>query len=578
MRNASRIVILVVSVFCILFSTSTISFADGSRILMCNMHELESDHVKVLDKEITDSYGNKYSANIVEFNAHMEAFATYDLNGAYDSFNATLVCSDEAYSGTAIDVGIFADGVLIYSLKNYTRQQPPESISLDVSGVGKLTIMTLIVEGEYNRIYFVDSYFSKSNNPTIYPTRWELKDLVMIDSDRINTVETMIIDPFGDLHKGKVRMKPSARYDSYAMYNLNSSYSVFSGTVIADVDMDSKGIGSIIFYVDDSEVFSIDEITRTTEGVPFEISVENGKVLKIVATNDSDYSCYINVTDTLLKVHEHTLSEWEPVLDPTCTSPGKRHQICTECGEEIYSEMIPPLGHTPDGIWETVRDATCSTEGEEVQHCSVCHEICDSRPIAVIPHTPLNQWEDEKDPTCVEQGSRVRRCSECGVVVEREYIDTIAHDFSDWEVVSGNIWDNPIEKERICSMCGKVETEESYPTPWLKPLVIVGVLILVGGAVAIGIIIKTHNLHTRPSNAKKAQPRPATNGNIGKTINISNSSSGKTNLSQVNGKSKDTVYDSHSEHSSESTGMTETANQSADCSRQPSSQSTTIYK
>ena len=268
-------------------------------------------------------------------------------------------------------------------------------------------------------------------------------------------------------------MKPQKSNESYALYNLNSSYNTFAGTIVPSEDSESDGNITLYFYLDDVKIHTVPGITKTTKPIPFEIDVTNGKVLKIVAKRNGYESCRVIITDTILKLHEHVLSDWNIIDEPTCILPGKKVQTCTLCGKEINNETIPPLGHTPDGIWKTTREPTCSLEGEEIQHCSICSEVCDSRPIPVIPHTPLDKWEDEKDPTCTEQGSKVRRCSLCGEIVEREFIGTIDHDFDEWKVVKGNNWNNPIVSERVCSMCGLVETEESYPTPWLKPLVLI---------------------------------------------------------------------------------------------------------
>ena len=188
--------LLIASVICIIFSSSVPAYAVGAKVMMSKMHYLESEDVEVVDDGITDSYGNKYSNDIVKFRARLKAYVTYDLNGAYDTFNATIVCSNDANNnaGSEIYVGIFADGVLVYSLNKYTRQQPPQEVKLDVSGVGKLSIMTRTADGSSNNVYFVDSFFNMSSTASSYPTRWTLDELVLIDSDYIDTSNRMIID------------------------------------------------------------------------------------------------------------------------------------------------------------------------------------------------------------------------------------------------------------------------------------------------------------------------------------------------------------------------------------------------
>ncbi len=525
-------------------AVSCVSVLADNTVAMKDMHEIDSNYVTVIDDEITDSYGNVYSGNVVEFYAHMNAYVSYDLNGAYDTFDATIVCSTEAYSGDEIDVGIFADGELIYSLKNYDRQQPPESLSLDVSGVGTLTIKTRIVEGEYDDIYFVNSYFTKSDKASIYPVRATMYDLTVIDSSDCEESNDLVVDLYGNLHNNRIKFKPyNANNDAYILYNLDSSYLTLTGTIIPSAEMDSYASGKIIIYLDDVEVYRLEGITKTTAATPFEINVSGGNVLKIVATKNGDGTCRILVADFLLKVHEHVLSDWTTVEEATCTTPGKMALICTECGEEIETEVIPAfghtpdgvwvtikeptctedgeevqycavcqeicetntlpaLGHTPDGVWVTLKESTCSEEGEEVQYCTVCQEVCETQAIETLPHTPADDWVIEKEPTCVEQGSQVILCTECGQVLEREYIDTIDHDYGEWKIISGNIWDNPIVRERECSMCGGIQRETINPTAWLKPLVVVVILIIALGISTIGITLKMNNLPLKPSSVK----------------------------------------------------------------------------
>lgn len=83
----------------------------------------------------------------------------------------------------------------------------------------------------------------------------------------------------------------------------------------------------------------------------------------------------------------HDEGEWSTVVEPTCTTEGKKVLKCTTCGEELKEEIIPALGHTP-GDWKITKQADWIHDGEQVKKCTVCEEVLETQ---VIPanHTPL---------------------------------------------------------------------------------------------------------------------------------------------------------------------------------------------
>ena len=493
MRKLKKILVIV-SVFCMIAASAMSSFADTT-VSMVDMHVIESDNAKVNAEAFTDSYGNGYASNIVEFRADNDGFISYDLNGAYSTFEGTIVSSNDEASGSVIDVGIFADGVLKYSLTDYTRQKAPENFTSDVSGVGTLTIKTKVIGNSGRCIYFVNSRFNKIDKASIYPVRSSLYDQVMIDSKYCNTSKALTIDPRGDLHNGELLFKSSVKsHEAYAMLNLGGKFVELSGTIVASSYMDSDSRGTIIFYLDDKEVYRLKGIKKTSDAKAFKINVKNGKVLKISLFNETDDSCYVSVTDTILKFHEHVLSDWETAQQPTCDTEGKKVRRCTLCGEEIETEVIPALGHKPDGKWVRDHDSTCAEEGADVQHCTVCGKPCESRAIPKLPHTSSDKWVTEKEPTCEEKGTKVLKCSVCGEVLERQELDIIPHDYGNWKSISGSFWNNPIHRERTCNVCGYKDSEDIYPTDWLKPLVVFASVIIIAGIGSIIITLKLNNL------------------------------------------------------------------------------------
>lgn len=473
-----RIMILSLFMVFVAISIPVPVIAASTDVRMTGMHEIDSDGVSIIEDEITDSYGNKYINNVVKFDTWYDAFITYDLNGAYETFNATIVCSTDTGSDAKMYVGIFADGELKYELKGYTRQKEAEKIELNVSGVGQLSIKTTKVEGYNDYLYFVNSFFTKSDSANSYPKRAGLSDLVIIDAGRSETSNRLFVDVFENVHNGKTQI--DAWDNGYVLYNLDEQFALFSGCVVSGADTGSEASMNVKFYLDDTEVFSKNNITRATEQIDFEIDVTGAKVLKIVTSRNDGYNPYLYITDSLLKPHEHTPGEWTVEKEAFCTVEGQKVLKCVECGEIISTEIIPALGHKAEDKWERVKDPTCAVKGEEIQYCSVCGEVAETRAIDKLAHTPDDEWVITKEPTCTQKGIRQIVCKVCGKAVEQEYIEKADHEYGEWKTISKSIWNNTVVKERACLNCGEVERVESKVFPRAKLAIIVLLLIILG--------------------------------------------------------------------------------------------------
>lgn len=67
--------------------------------------------------------------------------------------------------------------------------------------------------------------------------------------------------------------------------------------------------------------------------------------------------------------HSHSISEWETVSAPTCTSIGLKKRSCV-CGQTEY-DTLEALGHTP--VTDAAVLATCTDPGKtEGSHCDTC--------------------------------------------------------------------------------------------------------------------------------------------------------------------------------------------------------------
>ena len=89
--------------------------------------------------------------------------------------------------------------------------------------------------------------------------------------------------------------------------------------------------------------------TGLTEGKKCSICGEiliKQEIIKVTEHNYIDGKCTVcGADDPDYKIHVHTLSDWEVVKEPTCTSEGIRKIVCIECNELLKTETIDLIAH-----------------------------------------------------------------------------------------------------------------------------------------------------------------------------------------------------------------------------------------
>ncbi len=225
---------------------------------------------------------------------------------------------------------------------------------------------------------------------------------------------------------------------------------------------------------------------------------EAGKDYSITLDYDG-YTTEVNVR-VVAATHEHEFGDWVVSEDSTCTNTGRRTRTCTVCGFE-EEEEIPMKDHTWSTEYTEDEPATCTEEGSESHHCTVCG-VSDETSARAIPKKPhsYGDWEITEEATCIKAGSHKKICSVCGDEVTEEIpmkdhtwseeftvdrpatckeegsesqhcmvcdavnedsvraIPKADHTFGEWEVVTPATCKEGSQK-RVCSICGKTETE-----------------------------------------------------------------------------------------------------------------------
>lgn len=174
----------------------------------------------------------------------------------------------------------------------------------------------------------------------------------------------------------------------------------------------------------------------------------------------------------------HNWKEGEILLQPTCTTTGKKQVVCEICGKLLEVE-IPALGHNYEnrvctrcgkaepgctthtyGDWVITKSPTCIAEGSKKRTCTVCGvEKVETIP-ATGEHT-YGDWVVTKQATCTAGGTVTRTCTVCGV----EQVETtpVSHAYGDWVITKQATCTVSGSKTRTCTLCGAKEVLKIVP-------------------------------------------------------------------------------------------------------------------
>ena len=132
----------------------------------------------------------------------------------------------------------------------------------------------------------------------------------------------------------------------------------------------------------------------------------------------------------------HNWKDGEILLQPTCTTTGKKQMVCENCGNLLEVE-IPALGHN-------FVNRVCTRCGEKEPGCE--------------NHT-FGDWVITKSPTCVAEGSKKRTCTVCGVEEVETIPATGEHTYGEWKVTKQATCTADGTKTKTCTVCGATQTE-----------------------------------------------------------------------------------------------------------------------
>ncbi len=150
----------------------------------------------------------------------------------------------------------------------------------------------------------------------------------------------------------------------------------------------------------------------------------------------------------------------KPNVAATCTTPGKQYFECSVCKSVIDTYITQPAKHTVDtstiyysnGAWY----AKCSVCKQTINFSAEAAKCTCETTYGGKYHTVTSS----KVASCGENGYSVVSCELCGL----NFIETLAassgsHSFGAWTTVTQATCTTDGSQKRVCSACGKEETQ-----------------------------------------------------------------------------------------------------------------------
>ena len=157
---------------------------------------------------------------------------------------------------------------------------------------------------------------------------------------------------------------------------------------------------------------------------------------------------------------EYGTSEWQTVVEPTCTTIGIQKRV-SALGTVEYGK-IDTVDHTL--VTDAAVDATCTTAGKtEGSHCSACGTVITAQTETPKLSHAFAEWEVVTAPTCTSFGLQKRSCA-CGMV-EYATTDALGHDVVIDKAIAATCTTDGKTEGSHCSVCGVVLAVQSVIAP-----------------------------------------------------------------------------------------------------------------
>ncbi len=167
--------------------------------------------------------------------------------------------------------------------------------------------------------------------------------------------------------------------------------------------------------------------------------------------------CGKKETETIAKLG-HLYEGKVKRVEATCVSDGYSVVVCSRCGKEQGTRtVIKATGNHTWGDWVVDKAATCEAAGTKHRTCKCCSKK-ETGTIPKLGHLVQGQVKSIK-PTCTQDGYTIAVCSRCGKEMGNRVKIAAKHTWGDWIIDTKASCDKAGSKHRVCTVCGKRQTE-----------------------------------------------------------------------------------------------------------------------
>ena len=242
-----------------------------------------------------DSFGDPHFYPM-GMDARDRARLDYILDGRYSLLNFSLSIEQDASSDAAVELKIWGDGRLLYDLSDFRKTSVPKDVSLDVTGVGKLSIQTRSDSG-YALVLLGEGKLILADEPVpVQASAW------LEDTDNMTFVNADATNPMPrDLYGRKWRDMYEMYNNAETSWNLAGKYTRFQAVIAPAEDYDSRP-ADVSIYGDGTLLYEKKGYTSKEGAVLIGADVTGVRVLTIRNTSpmEDGRSQEIALCDTLL--------------------------------------------------------------------------------------------------------------------------------------------------------------------------------------------------------------------------------------------------------------------------------------
>ena len=242
-----------------------------------------------ISEYMMDPYGNRYfqSLNLI---ARNNGKVEYDLDRKYASLSFILGTSDEANRETCIDMMIWGDEKLLFTVYGYGRADAPIPVLLDVKDVSRISIQTASHAGNGN-FFLNQAILTPARQQEISSSTAVQEKHYLIDIPAVSTRHADIITGYGMMTDSAGRLyrdavKISTKNTGEVVFRLPAGSEKFRGKLAMATNPGSDNSSAVVEILGDEKILMEEEITPYSDVLPVDLNVEGIRILSIRAKNN----------------------------------------------------------------------------------------------------------------------------------------------------------------------------------------------------------------------------------------------------------------------------------------------------